>query len=214
MSTINSPRSKTKINHLWIVLMLSGLSMVTHSAVSFAVVHKIGEKYGGGVVYYVDKTGNHGLIAAPADINTSYTDAWEGEPVTGRYCWSTNQYESENNIDYAYQYISNTGTAIGQGSANTKKLLAKYPASSYPNTAAAIAHTYRGGGFDDWFLPSRDELNQLFLHKAVVGGFTGGGYWSSTVVDTYFSWFQGFTSGTMIDYVKNETWLVRPVRAF
>ena len=205
---------KVSINWLRITLLFVTLCMVTETEVSSAGIHKIGERYGGGVVFYVDKSGTHGLIAAKADINTTFTDAWEGEIMTGRYCWSTNQFDTDSDVDYAYRDVFNTSTAIGQGMANTKKILAKYPAETYPNSAAAVAHSYRGEGYDDWFLPSKDELNKLFLHKAIVGGFGSGGYWSSSEINTYFAWVQGFGAGYQTDYVKNENWLVRPVRAF
>jgi hypothetical protein len=49
--------------------------------------------------------------------------------------------------------------------------------------AAGLANSYRGGGYIDWFLPSRDELNLLYQAKDVIGGFATSGhptYWSST----------------------------------
>ncbi len=62
------PKRKGPFTRLWIIVLLTGLSMVTVSALSFAATPKVGENYGGGVVFYVDGTGQHGLIAAKADL--------------------------------------------------------------------------------------------------------------------------------------------------
>lgn len=62
------PKSKALFTRLWIIFLFSALSMVTSSALSFAATPKVGESYGGGVVFYVDGTGQHGLIAAKADM--------------------------------------------------------------------------------------------------------------------------------------------------
>ncbi|MFZ4525834.1 MAG: DUF1566 domain-containing protein [Chlorobium sp.] len=58
--------AKRGIARLWMVVLLAGLSMVTVSAVASAV--NIGDEYGGGIVFYVDGTGQHGLVAAKADF--------------------------------------------------------------------------------------------------------------------------------------------------
>ena len=67
--------AKRGIARLWMVVLLAGLSMVTVSAVASAV--QIGDEYDndhrylGGIVFYVDGTGNHGLVAAKADFQES-----------------------------------------------------------------------------------------------------------------------------------------------
>ncbi len=183
---------------------------------------KIGDAYGGGKVAYFLQPGDkgyikgeqHGLIAAEADIKTTYTDAWTGTLITGEYRWSTGQYENKNKSDYAFQELLNTSTLIGEGKANTDNILAKYPAATFPNSAAAVARAYRGGGKDDWYLPSKEELNQLYLNRSAVGGFASGVYWSSTEYTAYIAWYQNFDYGYPLDYSKIIEWRVRPVRAF
>ena len=49
--------------------------------------------------------------------------------------------------------------------------------------------------YDDWFLPSKDELNKLFLNKELIGNFQGDGYWSSTEEDQDGAWRQSFYNG-------------------
>jgi hypothetical protein len=89
------------------------------------------------------------------------------------------------------------GTAIGAGLANTKALLAD-PACT--GGAVRLVAEYRGGGRDDWFLPSKDELNELFTYggRAAVGGFESDRYYfSSSVVSSTDITTQPTTQGVM-----------------
>ncbi len=63
--------AKKYVTRLWAIFLLAGLSMVSHSSLSCAAALKIGDSYNGGVVFYVDGTGQHGLIAAKADMTGS-----------------------------------------------------------------------------------------------------------------------------------------------
>jgi hypothetical protein len=65
----------------------------------------------------------------------------------------------------------------------------------------------------DWFLPSQDELNQLYLQRATVG-FVAGLYWSSSEAGAASAWYQDFTDGYQGGGSKASTYYVRPVRAF
>ena len=61
--------------------------------------------------------------------------------------------------------------------------------------AAKLCRDYRGGGFSDWYLPAKDELNLLYAQKSLVGGFVNEIYWSSSEFDTGDAWVQDFTDG-------------------
>jgi hypothetical protein len=102
-----------------------------------------------------------------------------------------------------------TGIAIGSGARNTKLML-----GTCTSGAANMATSYNGGGKSDWFLPSQDELAQLYAQKTTVGGFVEYGYWSSTEADTGLAWFQYFNSGYQSGTNKSNAFYVRPVRAF
>ena len=72
-------------------------------------------------------------------------------------------------------------------------------------------------GYDDWFLPSKNELNLLYLQRNLVGGFGNGEYWSSSLYwltesdNPYrFAWFQKFDNGNQ-GYVDFH--LIKKVRA-
>jgi hypothetical protein len=63
--------AKKYVIRLWTMFLLAGLSMVSVSSLSSAATLKIGDSYNGGIVFYVDGTGQHGLIAAKADMTGS-----------------------------------------------------------------------------------------------------------------------------------------------
>ena len=102
-------------------------------------------------------------------------------------------------------------------------------------TAAELAAGYSHNTVDDWFLPSRDELNALCkwafndtanaicnnggsggLSLRVVGGFSTDTYWSSSEYDDASAWHQLFSPGNQSNdgVIKIFTFYVRPVRAF
>ena len=117
-----------------------------------------------------------------------------------------------------------TGTAIGAGMRNTQLLAeASKEYSSYePSPAslcAILTYTVNGVTYDDWFMPSKDELLAMYLlYKKGIGGFTDGRYYlsSSEYADDVFKAWVVF-GGT--DYATDSSrvyhiYHVRPIRAF
>ena len=87
----------------------------------------------------------------------------------------------------------------------------------YQLWAAAVVATlaYTSGSKNDWYLPSKDELNELYLVRTTVGGFKLDYYWSSSANGSAFAWGQTFNdSGRQNSLDKPEGNFVRPVRAF
>ncbi len=165
----------------------SASAQSTESALSFT----IGQSYGGGIIFYIDGTGQHGLIAAVKD--QSKLIKW---------------------YNGTYTTTGATATAIGTGKVNTKKIIAS---QGKPGKYAATKCTsYTNGGFGDWYLPSADELYQLYIQRAAVGGFTGGNYWSSSESATSALSAQNldFFDGSWHANFKNTTHSVRAVRSF
>ena len=159
----------------------------------------VGDSYGGGIVAYIlqdgdpgyDSSVQHGLIAATADQSAGII-------------WALP----------AYQFTSVPGTllTIGSGSANTDKIITQNGTGS--TYAAGLARAYSGGGYIDWYLPSKDELNKLYLNRVAVSGFADGSYWSSSEPNAFFAWFQYFYSGSQNGDYKFSPFRVRAVRAF
>jgi hypothetical protein len=70
-------------------------------------------------------------------------------------------------------------------------------------------------GFSDWFLPSANELYQLYLAKDLIGGFTNSEYWSSSELQAITSWTVSFGDGTVTGFtLKSTLYNVRPIRYF
>jgi hypothetical protein len=148
----------------------------------------IGQSYQGGIVAYIDSSGTHGLIAAPSDLGGA---PWgcSGTEISGA-----------------------DGTAIGTGNQNTIDIMT---GCSEAGIAARLCGDLVLGGYSDWYLPSKDELNQLYINRFAIGGFASNFYWSSTEYgSSSVLWVQNFNIGAQ-DYVNKYYNLnVRAVRAF
>ncbi len=104
-----------------------------------------------------------------------------------------------------------TATAIGWGYRNT---LAAVAQNNTANKVITRARAYNGGGRTDWYVPSKDELNQLYLRKATVGGFTSTSYWSSSEVSATNVYEQDFGNGNSWSNGKSGADTLRPIRSF
>jgi hypothetical protein len=157
--------------------------------------HYIGETYGGGKVFYVYDNGKHGLIAATSDQSTAMR--WYGGSNTNTRA---------------------RGDGVGAGLKNTAIIIANQGAVDGNAFAATVCNEYSvtvdGVTYGDWYLPSKHELDLLYLQKTVVGGFSNSYYWSSTEYGSNFAWGQYFYSGFQIATNKDNTFYVRAIRAF
>ena len=159
----------------------------------------IGTNYKGGKVAYILTSGNpgynaniqHGLIATAAD---------QGSVIV----WA--------NVDYQNTTVTGAdGTAIGTGNQNTIDIVAQNGAGD--TFAAGVCSNLSEGGYDDWYLPSKDELNKLYTNRVAIGGFSGY-YFSSSEGGAGNAWNQNFSNGVQNNGLKSDTNRVRAVRAF
>jgi len=180
--------SETKVTAGTNVTVTGSGTTVSPYVISTTDTLAIGDSYVGGIIFWLDASGKHGLIAATADQSTGIQ-------------W----YNGTNTVTNAVR------NGIGAGMYNTERIIANQGAGSY---AAQLCANYQGGGYGDWYLPSKYELNLLYLQKDAVGGFASAYYWSSTEGSNYYAWGQYFNSGGPSTNVKYDTGRVRAVRAF
>ena len=107
--------------------------------------------------------------------------------------------------------ITGLGIAIGTGEQNTADILAK---CLTVGIAADLADDYSHNTLDDWFLPSKYELNQMYIQRTAIGGFSTDAYRSSSELDDYNAWSRVFACNVQNLNCKYFTGYVRPVRAF
>lgn len=143
--------------------------------------------YEGGLVFYTDGAGG-GLISE-----------------TG------NQGEAEWGCEFTV--IGAGGIVVGTGAANSASILANCLTTG---TAADICNSLVLNGYDDWFLPSQDELGLMYTTLHDNGyGMTNNYFWSSTEVDDRLAvriYSQG--TGQLVNQYKSATHYVKAVRAF
>jgi hypothetical protein len=163
----------------------------------------IGQTYQGGIIFYLDPSGCHGLISAPTDQSTGAQ--WIDSLAT------------------SYFNMRASGHGLFEGKYNTYAINGGQGGTS---SAAAICEFLTLGGYSDWYLPSVEELNKMYqnigqgnsLGLGNVGGFAGNNYWSSTDAGPdgwYTVWGQNFSSGFQSGLLEKDTFLhVRAIRAF
>jgi len=150
---------------------------------------EIGQNYQGGLIAYIDQTGQHGIIASLDNMDKiGWVSNWRIMP-----------------------YIGATGTSIGTGLFNTQKIINN--AVDTGRTAAKICNEYSYEGYNDWYLPSFEELRQLYIHKSVLS-LNSANYWSSSEIDTISAYTLDMTTGSKIDSDKSYKYYVRPIRNF
>ena len=162
---------------------------------------------GGGKVFYVHASGTF-ACGATLSLTCKYLEA---APTTGTNKWDEAAYRWSGNTTVAIG-ANAQGTAIGTGYKNTEAMVTQ---SSTAIRAGTVTRAYRGpNNLSDWYLPSKDELNQLHIRRTTVGGFANADYWSSSEYSSNLAASQDITYGD--PYATSKTYMgyVRPVRAF
>jgi hypothetical protein len=158
--------------------------------------HSPGEYYGGGIVFHVDSSLEHGLIAAFED------GTYDGHREIPWGC-------------HGLQLSSgNRATSKSNGMLNT---LAIVKDCDWEETAARYCHNLEieAGSitFDDWYLPALNELDLLYKHREIVGNLDGEYYWSSTTQSTIGARVINFYDGSHHGANRNIPKVAGPVSA-
>ena len=159
--------------------------------------YSIGDTYQGGIIFFLTGTypNQHGLVCTETDQSTGAQWGCSGTIITGA-----------------------DGTSIGTGNQNTIDIIND---CSSLGIAAQICYDLDLNGYNDWFLPSKDELGLIFTNLKAnnIGNFKDGYYWSSSELGIYFAWRCNFVDGQFNQWDKNRpstisNTSVRAVRAF
>ena len=185
---------------------------------------------GGGIVFYVSAT-NFTSTGSDCNITCKYLEAaptnWLTDTIGDpRRSWVTNVLSNRSSL-----VVGADGTAIGSGYQNSLDIVAQ-TGNVADSSAAVFARAYQGNSKTDWYLPSKDELNELCKYAkntgqavggairciggsdATLRGFTADGYWSSSEIDSTRALGQLFSGGDHGNVTKDFALLMRPVRAF
>jgi hypothetical protein len=164
------------------------------------VTYKVGDTGpAGGIIFYDKRVFSNGwryLEAIPVEMELSAQ-------------WGTDN-----------QDVGGTSTTLGTGKRNTELIVEALRQLRQGDRAADLCAAFEFGGYDDWFLPSKDELDLMYknLKQAGLGGFSGNNYWSSSQKgDGRIAWTQSFSNGNQDNWRfegKDNTYSVRAVRAF
>ena len=160
----------------------------------------VGMEAEGGIVFYVDGTGQHGLVSAMEDV--------------GKFKWGC----------FGTEISGADGQSIGTGYQNTLDIVS---GCSQTQTGAYQALAYESGGYSDWYLPSIDELVEMYYTigdgscLGNIGGFAGGGgvckcYLSSSEDSSSGAYYVNFSirSGVVSAFNKGTPIKIRAIRAF
>ena len=210
LETLSNPENKLK------VCIICGVSEPQ-------LRYKLGDTGpGGGKVFYIADGKNGRPLGFTVTSTTSafnaytayYLEAAPANAIGGTGSQTTMRWSTR--TDSPFPNVIGTLQTIGSGRNNTALIIAAekatYPSDTYIYAALACDN-YSNNGRNDWFLPSREELHQLYLQRSLFG-ITSGWFWSSSQDGSGSAWLQYFDLGYQYDFDKFHNRNVRAVRAF
>lgn len=168
--------------------------------------YKIGDFAQGGIIFWLDETGKHGLVVSKFDV-TSNT-RWFSGSFGNTHAKSDGLYAGKSNMNI----IIASHAALGDDNATYAARLA----NEYQATENGIT-------YGDWYLPSKYELNLLYLNRNAInaainleGGevLNGVNYWSSNEVSNTSANVVNLSTGSVNNALKNGANYVRAIRSF
>ncbi|MFC5047191.1 DUF1566 domain-containing protein [Aquimarina hainanensis] len=158
----------------------------------------IGDTHQGGIIFYLDASGCHGLVSMATDQSAGIQ-------------W----YNGSDKDTFAY------GNGIGAGEGNSQGIR-RWQGTCSSCYASELCQDLNSGGYTDWYLPSKYELHLMYqnigpgnaLGLGNVGSFSNSIYWSSTEYSDDRAWWQFFRDGNQGDGLKVNPFNVRAIRSF
>jgi Protein of unknown function (DUF1566) len=170
--------------------------------------HRIGEVFQGGIIFYIDSSGQHGLIAAIEDLGATleWRNGEGGDRIVNAKAHGLGSGEMNTRLIIAEQTIDQQeGQFAALAAANYQTLT--------NGKSPCLAHSLCYGG---WYLPSTDEL--LLIHQQLkqkgLGQFVDEYYWSSTEENATQAWLVDFSTGEPRLGEKSTVAHVRAIHAF
>ena len=161
---------------------------------------EIGSYHAGGIVFYIDETGEHGLVMAPIEGFESLTDEYESIVCDSPQWYDYTQWGAMG-VDIA---------TTDDGRSNTDLILAATPGLI---TAASVCRDLTLNGYNDWFLPSRSELDLIYDCRSIDMN-ERGCFWSSEQDYPFHAWLYDFDSGNYSPWAKSAEFNLLPIRSF
>lgn len=172
-----------------------------------------GKKYAGGYIFYFSPKDTSGLVIGMKDLHYPH-DTLKGRIIWG--CRNVNTGASE--------------TIIGSGKRNTQKILDATCSIYDPGkkkwmkSAAEICNAYHFHQFNDWYLPSKDELHAAYMnlcHNSRVDFGKNREYWTSSEKDDQHAWIEHLEFGYREEELFGQSYFrkfyaqyLRPIRTF
>jgi hypothetical protein len=164
-----------------------------------------GKDFQAGIIFYYDSVQHTGMVMSKKDIHYPY------DINATKIYW--------NCVD---TITGAKATKIGTGQDNSNKIVATrcklYNTDEKKRMLgpADLCDLYHTGGFTEWYLPSKDELNQIYIHLAKPDrySFLNHMYWTSSEKNNRFAWIQYFQDGGQAYYIKHYAYYVRAIHDF
>lgn len=176
--------------------------IVRHQVQKSFSTHSVGDSYAGGVIFWTNNKGTHGLIASKNNQNSA--EIWGGQSI----------------------FVSAIEKGIYKGNLNTYRAIAVIN-DIYFAAKHALGFKVKKDGvslcdfndsteecYGDWYLPSKEELDLMYQQRAILENITESYYWSSTEIDKDNSFAQHFGNGEVSVQSKSAALSVRLIRSF
>ena len=199
-----------KLNLVMKIKTIDG-SIVEYATNYTAATFYIGQRYGGGIIFYIDSTGQHGLIAAEKNLGSQVPWGYSDIPAV----WDGNNLVSGHSQDPRNYQFKGTKMVIGSGQMNTNIIL---KVCDRPDIAARLCDQLVLNGYSDWFLPSCFELRKMWINRCVISGISPSFglskfFWSSSVYNNSGSAFSAGLYSEKFLIIPTSMYQLRQVRA-